>query len=94
MAGSKNNWQEGQLKNGEEPGQSFVWRFAHIPMDDKSRAKGFTSLEDLFGYLQGQLIQGRDRHKTNKQLRVQTAGMKSLIPMFGGNNFGLPQIIY
>jgi len=59
MAGSKNNWQEGQLKNGEEPGQSFVWRFAHIPMDDKSRAKGFASLEDLFSYLHGHLIQGR-----------------------------------
>lgn len=72
MAGTKNNWQngaqnyrafllrcwqEGQLENGEEPGESLTWRFALVPIDDEPGAKGFACLEDLFGYLHGQLIQ-------------------------------------
>ena len=83
MAGTKNNWQngaqnyrafllrcwqEGDLENGEEPGASLAWRFALVPIDDEPGAKGFACLEDLFGYLHDQLIQG-GRSIKNKGVR-------------------------
>ena len=70
MSGSKNNWQdagrngrsyllrcwqEGQPSGGD-PG-ALIWRFALVPIDDQSNPKGFACLEDLFGYLRGQLLQ-------------------------------------
>jgi hypothetical protein len=70
MAGSENNWhdagrnyrsfllrcwQEDDLVNGREPGVHFVWRFALVPIDDQSNARGFACLEELFAYLGAEL---------------------------------------
>ena len=72
MASAKNNWQngaqnyrafllrcwqEGQLPDEGEPGESLAWRFALVAIDDEPGAKGFACLEDLFDYLRGHLIQ-------------------------------------
>ena len=40
-------WQEGELPDGKEPGVAFAWRFALIPVDDPSKARGFACLEEL-----------------------------------------------
>ena len=50
-------WQEEEPENGGEPGEYFVWRFALVPLNDRSSRKGFVCLEDLFDYLHGQLSQ-------------------------------------
>ncbi len=78
MAGSKNGWQESaqnyrafllrcwqewELENGGEPGESSIWRFALVQLNDKSSTKGFACLEELVDYLRGQLGQTAEYNK-------------------------------
>ena len=79
MAGIEDTWQEGEqnyrafllrcwleseLKNGGQPDDSFVWRFALVRINDHSSTKGFTCLEELVVHLRGQLSQA-ERDVTN-----------------------------
>ena len=50
-------WQEEELKNGGEPGESINWRFALVQLNGRSSKKGFACLEDLFDHLHDQLSQ-------------------------------------
>jgi len=64
MADSKNNWHDAgrncrsyllRCWQEEEPGKSFAWRFALVPINDESRMKGFTCLEALCASLREEL---------------------------------------
>lgn len=78
MAGSKNSWQEGaqnyrsfllrcwqeeELENGGEPGESSLWRFVLVQLNGRSSAKGFACLEELVDYLRSQLGQTAEYSK-------------------------------
>ncbi len=51
-------WQERELEDGGEPDESFVWRFALVPLNGRSSKKGFACLEELFAYLREKLTGG------------------------------------
>jgi len=50
-------WQESELENEGEPGDSFVWRFALVQLKDHSSTECFSCLEELVIHLRGQLCQ-------------------------------------
>ena len=55
-------WLESELKNGGEPEDSFVWRFALVQLNGRSNPKCFACLEDLVVHLLGQLSQASVVH--------------------------------
>jgi hypothetical protein len=73
MTGSDNNWHEAGRNSRsfllrcwqEEPPQGadptdLIWRFALVPLNDSSKARGFACLEELTAALRAELIAAAD----------------------------------